>query len=110
MIHLLQMIFNCFRISVFICTLFVPVTLTGQTSKPSYTPPRGMVPDKATALRIAKVILTPIYGKTAVESQKPFSVHLNKGIWVIEGKIAKGQLTIEISKKNGCILRVIGAE
>lgn len=87
-------------------------TMLGQQQAPkaSYVPPRGMVPDKDTALRVAEIVLTPIYGKVAVESQKPFSVRLNDGVWVVEGKIARGQLTIEISKKNGCILRVIGAE
>lgn len=82
-------------------------------SSESYVPPQGMVPNKETAVRIADAVLTPIYGEAAVEHEKPYSVTLRGGIWIVKGKTHPGpggNLLIEISKKTGCILRVLGTE
>lgn len=83
------------------------------SSNESYVPTKGMVPNKETAVRIADAVLTPIYGQTAVEYEKPYNVTLRRGIWIVKGKAhpgAGGNLLIEISKKTGCILRVLGTE
>lgn len=72
-----------------------------------------MVPNKETAVRIADAVLTPIYGKTVVEYEKPYSITLAGRIWIVKGKAHPGpggNLLIEISKRSGCIFRVLGTE
>lgn len=88
-------------------------TAQAPRSGESYVPPQGMVPNKKTAVRIADAILTPIYGRTVVEYEKPYSVTLRRGIWIVKGKAHPGpggNLLIEISKRTGCIIRVLGTE
>jgi len=89
--------------------------LAGQSTdaKPSYVPPQGVVPNKITALRIAKAVLMPIYGEKTVEAEEPFVVELKDGIWNVHGQLRPrpgGNLYVEISKKTGCILRIYGTE
>ena len=82
-------------------------------SNESYVPPQGMVPNKETAVRIADAVLTPIYGEIVVERERPYSVTLRRGIWIVKGKVHPGpggNLLIEISKRTGCIIRVLGTE
>lgn len=91
------------------------VSATAQTPRfnESYVPRPGMVPNKEAAVRIADAVLTPIYGKAVVEYEKPYSVTLVGGIWIVKGKAHPGpggNLLIEISKRKGCILRVFGSE
>lgn len=81
----------------------------------SYIPPKGMIPDKETAIKGAEAVLTPIYGEGELKKQAPGTVELKGGRWILHGRLhaaqpAGGGLIIEISKKTGCILRVIGTE
>jgi len=106
------------RFSVILVTLWTTAAvslLLGQPTdaKPNYIPRQGVVPNKTTALRIAKAVLTPIYGKKAVEAEEPFVVTLKNGIWNIHGQERPrvgGNLYVEISRKKGCILRIYGTE
>ncbi|WP_375417235.1 YbbC/YhhH family protein [uncultured Hymenobacter sp.] len=80
------------------------------TAKPSYTPKGGIVPDAATAIRIAEAVWLPIYGKRVLD-EKPFQARLiNKEVWVVEGTLAKGLeggvAYIEISRRDGRVLEV----
>src|SRR5437899_10676034 len=96
MIEILKILLCWLRGPVLLCGLCFGLTSLGQEhAKASYMPPQGIVPDKTTAIRLAEVILTPIYGKAAVQNQKPLSAHLDKGIWVVQEKVAPGQLIIE---------------
>jgi hypothetical protein len=103
------------RVLVGICFVALAALLAAQTpnGKKSYSPPEGMVPNKETAIKIAEAVLTPIYGKEVVDHEKPFRVELARGVWIIKGAIHPGpggNLYIDISKKDGCILRVTGTE
>ena len=76
----------------------------------NYIPELGYVSDKATAIKIATVILESIYG--SMEQYKPLDGMLveNGTIWVIIGTTMpnpKGGLPyIEIRKRDGQILKV----
>jgi hypothetical protein len=74
-----------------------------------------MVPDEKTAILIAEAVLVPIYGEKEVKEQAPWSVNLKNGIWVLKGRLKAaqpvgGNLNIKISKKSGCILRIVATE
>jgi len=98
-----------------ICTLLFSTLLFAQSpkQKPNYSPPEGLVPNRDTAIKIAEVVLTPIYGADVVEHEKPFRVELVNGVWVVDGALHHGpggNLHIEISKKDCRIVRVIGTQ
>ena len=66
------------------------------------------VPDSTTAIKIAEAVLIPIYGEEIYE-QRPYSVELEKDVWIIEGFIGEklgGVFHIEIQKKDCKILKV----
>jgi len=76
-------------------------------------PENGFVPDKKTALKIAKAIWLPIYGKKQLMCMI-FQVKLVDGIWFIEGAskihiffgIDGGGPFIKIDKMKGTIIDV----
>ncbi|SRR6266498_1424815 len=83
--------------------------------KHSFKPAEGYVPDKKTAIRIAEAVLTPIYGEELVRKERPYTATLTNDVWFVEGTLRKGILgapvsggvaEVEISKKDGCVLRV----
>lgn len=78
--------------------------------KHSYKPQGGFVPDAATAIHIAEAVLTPVYGEEKIKSERPFKATLREGVWTVEGSLPEGWLggvaVVEISKKDGCILRM----
>ncbi|WP_321333082.1 NTF2 fold immunity protein [uncultured Bacteroides sp.] len=79
-----------------------------------YLPKEGFVPTADIAFQIAKSVLIRIYGKEQIESEKPFSVNLENGIWIIEGHLEAGSFGgvayLELKKSNGEILKVIHGE
>ena len=40
---------------------------------PGYVPQKGVVPDAATAMRVAEAVLVPVYGAGTISSEKPLS-------------------------------------
>ena len=94
------------------------VRLSAQTvhsePKHSYTPANGFVPDSATAIRIAEAVLVPIYSERVVAKERPFRAKLVGEVWIVEGTLPcegagdciGGAAVVEISKKDGRILRV----
>ena len=76
----------------------------------SYFPPAGFVPNEVTAIRIAKAVLTPVYGEDKIRSEEPFVATLKDGIWTVEGQLAPGLAggvaLVEISKVDGKIIRM----
>ena len=75
----------------------------------NFHPPAGYVPDEATAVRIAEAVWLPIYGESVLK-EKPFHAKLANGIWIVGGTLPEGYIggtaEAEISKKDGCILRI----
>lgn len=81
-----------------------------------YIPVEGLVPTADVAVKIAECVLFEIYGKEKIEKEKPFSVNLRDGVWIIEGNIPDikngditfcGQVYMEIKKSNGEILKFL---
>lgn len=75
-----------------------------QKSQPDY------VPNKETAIKIAEVILIPIYGEEIL-NKRPFSAKLiNNEVWRVEGTMMLDELggvpVIEIQKSDCKILSV----
>ncbi|RYH15831.1 MAG: hypothetical protein EON54_28515 [Alcaligenaceae bacterium] len=54
----------------------------------SFTPKEGFLPDEATAIAVAEIILIKIYGVNAIKEQRPFSANLNGEIWDIKGSLS----------------------
>jgi hypothetical protein len=76
----------------------------------TYKPPKGYVPEAATAIRIAEAVWIPIYGEETLKDEKPFKAHLVNGVWIVRGTLPEGMLGgtayAEISKETGQILNV----
>lgn len=74
----------------------------------SFVPEQGFVPDERTAMTIAEAILVPIYGKKAIERQKPFVVSLSGNVWTITGLLPKdilgGVFFVQISKQDARVI------
>lgn len=79
--------------------------LNNYSDKQGFMPNKGLVPTAEVAFKIGEIILSEIYGKENIEEQKPFSINLENGIWIIEGSIDKeylgGVAYIEIKKVMG---------
>ncbi len=83
-----------------------------------------LVPDKATAIKIADAVLVKMYGERTIRRERPLVATLEGDVWTVQGTFrppvssgtpkkdvaaldAKGGVAlIEISKIKGCILRV----
>jgi NTF2 fold immunity protein len=85
----------------------------GLDSSQNYRPPHGYVPDAATAIKIAVAVWVPIYGQKQIDSEKPYVATLKGDVWTVvgtfhcEGNCVGGVALIEISKRDGTILKVI---
>ena len=70
----------------------------------------GVVPDEATAIKIAVAVWEPIYGADKIAAEKPFRATLAQGVWTVQGFLPKGWVggvaLAEISKADGRIIRI----
>ena len=82
----------------------------------SYMPPEGLVPDSATAIRIAEAVATPIYGAAVIDGGRPLVAKLDGDVWFVFGTLPQpppgwryvgGTLHVDISRIDGRILRII---
>jgi hypothetical protein len=105
--------------------LFTAVTsvalLFGTALGQGYRPSNGFVPDEATALKVAEAVLTPVYGAKQIDSERPFTAKLKKGVWTVEGTLrcpdgkggvttdcgSGGVATVQISKQDARIISMI---
>lgn len=82
--------------------------------KHSLLPPNGVGPDSVTAIKIAEAVLVPIYSERVIAKERPLHAKLVGDVWAIEGTLPCGPegacvgrvAVVEISKKDGRILRV----
>lgn len=78
----------------------------------NYIPPDGVVPDEETAVSMAIVILSPVYGKEKILKQKPFKATLRGNYWIVIGSMPEGKMMlggtaiIVINKTNGEIINI----
>jgi NTF2 fold immunity protein len=86
--------------------------LLAAQSMVSYVPPKGYVPDADTAVKVAEAVLTPVYGKALIESEKPFRAELKDDVWTVSGTMHcencdGGVAVVKISKTDGHIVSMI---
>jgi hypothetical protein len=80
-------------------------------SNKGYLPELGVVPDEATAIKIAEAVWLPIYGNT-IYSKQPFVAQYDeKGMcWIVRGTLRDGTLggvpEIKIDRNDGKILYI----
>jgi len=85
-----------------------------------YRPSNGFVPDEATAVKIAEAVLIPVYGAKQIDSERPFTATLKKGVWTVAGTLRcpdgkggfstdcdGGVATVQISKEDARILSMV---
>jgi len=65
------------------CGVLLSSRLAGQ----GYQPASGYVPDSKTAVKIAEAVLIPVYGEKQIESERPFTAKLEKGLWTVTGTL-----------------------
>ena len=74
-------------------------------------PPKGFVPDEKTAVRVAEVVLAPLFGDELIRSEEPFTAQLKHGVWVVRGTVREGSnggaAEIKISRNTCEILSVV---
>ena len=74
----------------------------------SYVPKGGYVPDASTAMAVAYAIAVPIYGRPAVDAEKPLRTELKDGKWLVLGTLhgpgIGGTLIVSIDQMTGKIL------
>ncbi len=104
-------------VSVFlvIAFLFTSMPTSSQGVTAENPPPGGFVPNEETAIRIAVAVWIPIYGEAKIKEQAPYEATLNGDEWIVSGSLPAGEngpimggvAKAHISKKSGCILRVV---
>lgn len=76
-----------------------------------FVPRGGFVPDEDTAVKLADVTLTRLFGGIESASWKPYSVELVENCWVVQGHkknaATGGTVELRISKADGRISYVI---
>lgn len=74
-----------------------------------FSPKEGFLPDEETAIAVAEIILTKIYGSDQIKEQRPFFANLKGDKWEISGSLPAnkvgGTAYIEL-KKNGQVVRL----
>ncbi len=77
-------------------------------SSRSFVPRDGYVPDADTAMAVAYAVAVPIYGKTAVDAERPFRADLEDGKWLVLGRSQRatsgGTLVVQMEQATGKIL------
>jgi hypothetical protein len=86
-------------------------TVSGQElERHNYKPAAGYVPNEETAIKIALVVWTPIYGEEVIRKEKPFKAVLKDDSWYVSGSLPAGfrggVAEAEIAKDDGRVLRV----
>jgi hypothetical protein len=99
-----------------ILLIAIATTVVAQQSK---NPSPVVVPDEATAVRIAERALAKVYGQKKIEAERPFKAALRDGIWHVGGTLycrdekgnmdtrpcAGGVAMAEIRQRDGRVLK-----
>lgn len=82
-------------------------------SKHNYSPADGIVPDELTATKIAEIILKRAYGDETINRELPLRATLRSDdVWIVRGTWPYspddrgGVATVEITKKDGQVIRM----
>ena len=52
-------------------------------------PDSGIVPDEATAVKMAEIVFEPIYGAEEVAKYRPYHAELKDGLWTVYGTLKR---------------------
>jgi len=95
------------------CTLAI---CTADFARGAAPPKDGYVPDAETAIKIAVVVWSRIYGEREIAGEKPYRAALKDGVWTVWGSMPEdpsGKLTFvggvayaKIAKADGRILAI----
>lgn len=98
-------------------TLASLIGVADADAQSGYVPPKGFVPDAATATAIARAILIPIYGAEMIRGEEPLAASRQGDVWTVNGTLqcavkrpalcVGGAATVRLSAKDGRILFVI---
>lgn len=70
-------------------------------------PAAGVVPDAETAERIAEATWIPLFGESAIATQKPLKTERRFSVWIVSGNaLPETALYVFISQKTGRVLAV----
>lgn len=73
-------------------------------AKPSL-PTQGVVPDEATAVKIAAAVFAPVFGQEEVSKFSPYHATLKEGVWTVYGTLKPngrgGTPMMTIQKSDG---------
>jgi len=75
----------------------------------------GQVNDEQIAIALALAAWIPVYGEERIESEKPYTAVLKKGVWIVEGSMMPehtvgGVVMARISQKDGRVLEIMHGE
>jgi len=96
-----------------ITMIVLALTLSAASAQEGYSPPNGFVPDADTAIKIARAVLSPIYGEQKIKGEEPLIARLTGDTWLVVGTLrcapscVGGTAEIQISKRDGRVLHVI---
>jgi hypothetical protein len=73
-------------------TALLLIATMGAARKPHRQPlpADGVVPDEATAVRIAEAIFPPIFGEEEIGKFRPYHAQLTNGVWTVYGTLKRG--------------------
>jgi len=98
------------QLAIFLCAVLGSILFNEGSQISQHRPKDGFVPDQETAVKIAEAILTPIYGASQVQAEKPFVASLKREVWTVTGHLPEGAdggvAEVRISKLTGEILSV----
>lgn len=88
-----------------------PPTSRTQAEAEWYMPEEGVLPDSATAARVAHVILERVYGADVIARQLPLVAVLENDIWEVTGTLPPnhvgGTAIIRMHRRDGRVLGMI---
>jgi hypothetical protein len=105
------------RTALVFVALALASTSTVTNAQSGYMPPKGFVPDAATATAIARAVLIPIYGAEHIRGEEPLVATREGDVWTVNGTLhcgatissncVGGTARVKLSAKDGRILFLI---
>jgi hypothetical protein len=106
---------------IFLSGLVVMLAYSQGDEKSGFIPKDGFVPTANVARTIAEAVLSPVYGKETISSERPFKVTLEGDVWTVTGSVPcqnpppgavcpGGSAEVRISKKTAQILYMIHSQ
>ena len=84
--------------------LLIAATVPNAAGQEAFFPPRGFVPDAATAIAIARAVLLPIIGQHAVDVEEPYSARKEGDTWTVNGNY--GCKISQLCLKEGALVKL----